>query len=136
MSPHLPDYGAEIEQPIVGLRNINETDDPKNRILPVLTLLATEFCQARLGEIEAITLHDYWRAMLERLRTIAAEIFGLGAEEIELSMTPEDIEKWDSLNHLRLITAVESEFNIRLSMSQIQGIECLGDIYSYVDGRP
>jgi acyl carrier protein len=71
--------------------------------------------------------------MLEKLRKIAAEIFGLSAEEIELTMTPEDIEKWDSLNHLRLITAVETEFNIRLSMGQIQGIECLGDLYSYVD---
>ena len=73
--------------------------------------------------------------MLERLRKVAAEVFGLRAEEIELAMTPEDIEKWDSLNHLRLITAVESEFNIRLSMSQIQGIECLGDFHSYVDRR-
>lgn len=73
--------------------------------------------------------------MLERLREITAEVFELRAEEIELVMTPEDIEKWDSLNHLRLITAVEGEFNIRLSMSQIQGIECLGDIQSYVDRR-
>ena len=73
--------------------------------------------------------------MSERLGKIAAEVFGLRAEEIELAMTPEDIEKWDSLNHLRLITAVESEFNIRLNMSQIQGIGCLGDLQSYVDRR-
>ena len=71
--------------------------------------------------------------MLDRLRKVAAEVFGLRAEEIELTMTPEDIEKWDSLNHLRLITAVEGEFNIRLSMSQIQGIKCLGHLHSYVD---
>ncbi len=71
--------------------------------------------------------------MSERLREIAAEVFGLRAEEVELAMTPEDIEKWDSLNHLRLITAVESEFNIRLTMSQIQGIECLRDLHSYVE---
>ena len=73
--------------------------------------------------------------MSDRLITIAAELFGVGMEEIELAMTPDDVEKWDSLNHLRLITAVESEFNIRLSMSEIQGIECLGDLHSYVDRR-
>ncbi len=73
--------------------------------------------------------------MVERLKELAAEVFGLHAEEIELAMTPDEIEKWDSLNHLRLITAVESEFNVRFSMSQIQAIECLGDLHSYVDRR-
>ena len=73
--------------------------------------------------------------MSEGIRKIAAEIFGLAAGDIEQAMTPDDIEKWDSLNHLRLITAVESEFDIRLSMSQIRGIECLGDLHSYVDRR-
>lgn len=70
--------------------------------------------------------------MSDKLSTIAAEIFGISAGDIELEMTPDDVEKWDSLNHLRLITAVESEFKIRLTMSQIQGIECLGDLHSYV----
>ena len=71
--------------------------------------------------------------MSEKLITIAADVFGIGAEKIALAATPDDIEKWDSLNHLRLITAVENEFNVRLSMSQIQGIECLGDLQSYVE---
>lgn len=70
--------------------------------------------------------------MSERLKMIAAETFQVDADGIDLAMMPEDIEKWDSLNHLRLITAVESEFNIRLSMNQIQAIECLGDLYTYV----
>lgn len=71
--------------------------------------------------------------MSDKLSTVAAEIFGIDARDIDLEMTPDDVEKWDSLNHLRLITAVEAEFNIRLTMSQIQGIGCLGDLQSYVD---
>ena len=71
--------------------------------------------------------------MSERLKMIAAETFQVEADGIDLAMTPEDIEKWDSLNHLRLITAVESEYNIRLGMNQIQAIECLGDLYRYVE---
>jgi acyl carrier protein len=72
-------------------------------------------------------------AMSDKLKNIAAQVFQVDANSIELAMTPEDIEKWDSLNHLRLITAVETEFNVRLSMSQIQGIECLGDLHSFVE---
>ena len=74
-------------------------------------------------------------SMSMRFKELAAEVFHVNADSIEFAMTPDDIEKWDSLNHLRLITAVESEFNIRLSMSQIQSIECLGDLHSYVDRR-
>ncbi len=71
--------------------------------------------------------------MPERIIAIAADVFGISADDVELCMTPDDIEKWDSLNHLRLITAVEREFNVRLSMGQIQGIERLGDLHSYVE---
>jgi acyl carrier protein len=71
--------------------------------------------------------------MSETVKALAADIFGMNSAEIRLEMTPEDIEKWDSLNHLRLITAVENEFSVRLSMSQIQSIECLGDLQSYVE---
>lgn len=71
-------------------------------------------------------------AMEERVRTIAADIFQTGAEGIDLSMGPEDIERWDSLNHLRLITEVERAFSIRLTMQQIQQIQSLGDIVTCV----
>ena len=99
----------------------------------MLRSLATGNCKVRLHGTKFVSPPYNRLNMLERLKTIAAEIFGLRAEDIELTMAPEDVEKWDSLNHLRLITAVESEFDVRLSMSEIQNIKCLGDIFSYLD---
>ena len=49
----------------------------------------------------------------------------LDEEEITLELTPDDVETWDSLNHLRLVTAVENEFGIKLSMRDIESISSL-----------
>ena len=64
----------------------------------------------------------------DKVIEIAADVFEVDAGDIALGMTPDDISLWDSLNHLRLITAVESQFKIRLSMGQIQQIESLADV--------
>ena len=64
--------------------------------------------------------------------TIAAEIFQVDPESLSSSSTPDDVERWDSLAHLRLITAVEAEYGIRLSMQQIQELGKLGDLEAIV----
>jgi len=68
----------------------------------------------------------------EKVRAIAARIFQLDASSLTLDMGPDDIESWDSLNHLRLITEVESAFAVHLSMQQIQNIHSLDDLVAVV----
>ena len=66
--------------------------------------------------------------MQDKIARIAAELFQLDVEAVKLDLTPDDVAAWDSLNHLKLITAVESEFSIRLTMNQIRKIESLADL--------
>jgi acyl carrier protein len=68
----------------------------------------------------------------DKVKEIAADIFQLDAADIDLAMGPDDIDAWDSLNHLRLITAVESAFSLHLSMQQIQNIHSLADLVNFV----
>lgn len=74
-------------------------------------------------------------AARERIREIAADIFQMDAASIDLTMGPDDIDKWDSLNHLRLITEIESAFSVRLSMQQIQQIHSLADLVQVLGER-
>lgn len=62
------------------------------------------------------------------LKELAASVFGVPSAEVDLTMTPDDVPQWDSLNHLQLITAFESRAGRRLSMRQIQSIVALGDL--------
>jgi acyl carrier protein len=77
---------------------------------------------------------DYAASMMttEKIKQIAAEIFQLDVSSIRLDMSPDDVDTWDSLNHLRLITEVESSFSIQLSMQQIQKIHSLADLVEAV----
>lgn len=44
------------------------------------------------------------------------------------SMSPKDIKKWDSLNHVILISEVEKEFNIRFDLQDMLESRNVGTI--------
>ncbi|HVY81653.1 MAG TPA: acyl carrier protein [Steroidobacteraceae bacterium] len=54
-----------------------------------------------------------------RFRDVLAEILEVDGKTLADDTRREDTETWDSLTHLRLITAVESTFNVHLSMEEI-----------------
>lgn len=42
--------------------------------------------------------------------------------------TADDIEEWDSLNHIYLVVAIEKKFGVKFTTQEIQGWKCVGDI--------
>ena len=50
-----------------------------------------------------------------QLKTILANLFRVSPEDINDDSSMDTIEKWDSLNHLNLILALESEFDVTLT---------------------
>ncbi len=41
---------------------------------------------------------------------------------------PADIDSWDSLGHVNIITAIEEEYDIEITPEEIQNIRTIGDI--------
>ena len=64
--------------------------------------------------------------IIEKLEEIFEDIFD---EEIKISreLTADDIEDWDSLNHINIIVAIESEFGIKFSLNELQLQKTVGD---------
>ncbi|MEX0729870.1 MAG: acyl carrier protein [Aquisalimonadaceae bacterium] len=58
--------------------------------------------------------------MQDGLRSAFADLFGLDESEVTEELTPDSVDLWDSLNHLRLITALEEAFGIKLTMAEIE----------------
>lgn len=61
-----------------------------------------------------------------KLTEIIADILGLDAGAVSDALTPDGVEQWTSLNHLRVITAVEEAFSIAFTMEQIESIDSVG----------
>ena len=70
-----------------------------------------------------------------KLAELVAEIFFLDEDEVKVELTPDDIALWDSLNHLRLITAVEAEFGVKFSMNEIQAIDSISKLNQLVEAQ-
>jgi len=59
---------------------------------------------------------------------MVADVMGLDEAQVTGSLSRETDACWDSMNHLRLITAMEEQYSIRLTMDEIQGIVTLDDV--------
>jgi acyl carrier protein len=55
-----------------------------------------------------------------QLREVIGDILGLDPSEVTAELSRETADNWDSLNHLRIITAVETTFSITLTMAEIE----------------
>lgn len=73
--------------------------------------------------------------MPDRLNQIIADIFEIDPKEVTDNLTRDDIELWDSLSHLRLITAVEEGLGVRFTMSEIESIDSIGVLRRLVAER-
>lgn len=47
---------------------------------------------------------------------------------LSLTTTANDVEEWDSLNHLQLVVALEKHFKIKFTSSEIQNWKNVGDM--------
>ncbi len=58
--------------------------------------------------------------MLERVRRIAADVFGVPLEQVKPESSPDTIETWDSIQHLNLVLALEQEFGVQFTPEEIE----------------
>jgi acyl carrier protein len=68
----------------------------------------------------------------QRLDTIFQDIFDEPSLEIRDDMTAADVEAWDSLSHVNLIFAVEKQFKIKLSMTEVMALKNVGDFMTLI----
>ena len=66
------------------------------------------------------------------INSIIAETLDLDEDSINADMSVENTASWDSMAHLTLVTAIESEFGIKLTMDEIQSVNCVRDLHETV----
>jgi acyl carrier protein len=77
--------------------------------------------------------------MEDSLKRVLGKVFEMEEGEITNDLTPENVVLWDSLHHLKMVTEIESVFEIRMTMKEIRGMTTFGKIQevvkSHLDGR-
>ena len=71
----------------------------------------------------------------EIIRKIIADILRVNVDNIQEDTAIGDIPSWDSLNQLRILAAVESEFGIQFTPDVLMEMEDFSDIVHAVEER-
>ncbi|GJL75499.1 MAG TPA: acyl carrier protein [Nitrosomonas sp.] len=69
-------------------------------------------------------------AILDQLALIFQDTFTENSCTFSIDTTRDDIEEWDSLSHIRLLTAIEASFGIQFDLDEIGNMT---DVATIVD---
>lgn len=68
----------------------------------------------------------------QELKKIFKNIFGIDTKKINKKINYKNIKKWDSLNHVKLIMAIESNFNISINPDEGVNFTSYEKIFKYL----
>ncbi|MBE6632125.1 MAG: acyl carrier protein [Ruminococcaceae bacterium] len=70
-----------------------------------------------------------------KLNEVFRDVFDDDSITVNDSTTADDIEDWDSLEHINLMMAVQKAFKIKLSMGEISGLKNVGELVDILEKR-
>ena len=71
---------------------------------------------------------------MNKLETIFRDELDDDTIRLAPELTPNEIEAWDSLAHVRIISAVEREFGVEFDITEIENIQSVQDILNVIAG--
>ena len=70
-----------------------------------------------------------------RIKEVMAEVLDLDPSVIDDNFSRDEASSWDSLSHLRLVTALEEAFGVKLTMKDVEEMSRYGVIRDRIAGR-
>lgn len=74
-------------------------------------------------------------SVFEAVRGIAADVLDVPAAQLTRESSPEQIDSWDSVQHLNLILACEERFGISINPEDMSDMTTLGRIATFLEAR-
>jgi len=73
--------------------------------------------------------------MFLKVEEIFKDIFDDEELVIEDATSADDIDEWDSLNHISLISSIEKEFKIRFALGELQALKDVGAMLDIINEK-
>ena len=71
-------------------------------------------------------------AIYEKLNEVFQDVFDDDSITVNAETTADDIEDWDSLEHINLVSAVEKAFGVKFTMAQVVGMKNVGEMVDVI----
>lgn len=73
--------------------------------------------------------------IIERLTDIFRDVFAESELTLTDEMTAADVERWDSLTNMQMITEVENQFGIKFKLKDLRKLNKVGDLIDTIAVR-
>lgn len=73
--------------------------------------------------------------VLSQVNEIFKDVLDEDDLNIQFDTTAEDVDEWDSLNHIQLVVAIEKYFSIRFTTTEIQGYQNVGEMCTSIQEK-
>ena len=70
--------------------------------------------------------------IIERLEKIFSSVFGNESIVLTRTTSAGDIAEWNSLNHMILISEVETAFNLKFKLKELNKMQNVGDLIDLI----
>ncbi|MDP1558303.1 MAG: acyl carrier protein [Nitrosomonas sp.] len=74
-------------------------------------------------------------AIEQRLSEIFRDVLDRNTLILARETTAADIEEWDSLAHISLLVAIEKEFDIKLTLDEVEQLRNVGDMFDLIQRK-
>lgn len=71
----------------------------------------------------------------EQLNEVFRDVFDDDTIEVNDQTTSRDIEDWDSLEHINLIAAIETQFGMNFTMGQVVTMKNVGEMVDIISSQ-
>jgi acyl carrier protein len=72
---------------------------------------------------------------MKQLCGLVAEVFGVDGDAVSPETGPLTLSQWDSLNHMRLVAAVEETYAVQLTTDEITNLLSVSDIAALLEEK-
>jgi acyl carrier protein len=70
-----------------------------------------------------------------KLQGVFCEVFDIDSIQVKPELTAADVDEWDSLSHIRLMVAIEEEFGISFTSTEISSFKNVGELVSAIENK-
>jgi acyl carrier protein len=90
--------------------------------------------EQRLGQ-EMTEVHASREELLTAIRDILADLLDNDSLHLTETTVAEDVEDWDSINHVKLLIALESRMGFRFSANEVEGLKNVGQLIDLIQRK-
>ncbi len=73
--------------------------------------------------------------ILQAVTTIMREVLELPDLNVTTTTSAADVDEWDSMTHIQLISEIERKYKVRFALGELQALKNVGDMIGLIEKK-